>query len=157
MKSSAPFIIHSAAVSTSSDLWSSGKGLGIKLSGFGFSGGAYANELDMENSTSAVEENATSATWHVSYSAGPVSVGYQVGGAETGVKGAGEAATSAKAYTTAFGNFEFEKMSIAANVSDNMSISWGELTETYDAQNATSADVDMKSTSIQFAYSMGSM
>ena len=117
----------------------------------------------MENSTSAVEENATSATWHVSYSAGPVSVGYQVGGAETGVVGAATAATSAKAYTTASGNFEFEKMSIAANVSDNMSISWGELTETYDSQGTSvsggvgQADVEMKSTSIQFAYSMGSM
>ena len=54
-------------------------------------------------------------------------------------------------------------MSIAANVSDNMSISWGELTETYDSQGSSAsgatgqADVEMKSTSIQFAYSMGSM
>ena len=100
------------------------------------------------------------ATWHVSYTAGPVSLGYQVGGAETGVSGAATAATDPKAYTTASGNFEYEKMSIAANVSDNMSISWGELTETYDAQdsgNTVVADVEMKSTSIQFAYSMGSM
>ena len=50
-------------------------------------------------------------------------------------------------------------MSIAANVNDNLSISWGELKETYDAQDGSNsvADVEMKSTSIQFAYSMGSM
>ena len=70
--------------------------------------------------------------------------------------------TAAKLYTnftaTAGGMFEYEKMSIAANVNDNFSISWGELKETYDEQDDGSvADVEMKSTSIQFAYSMGSM
>ena len=55
-------------------------------------------------------------------------------------------------------------MSVAFNVNENFSISWGELTETYDANtNAAAgritdiADVDMDSTSIQFAYTMGSM
>ena len=150
--------VTDGAVSASSNLWSSGQEIGVKVSGMGISAGAYANELTMDSSaTGAVEEDAMTATWHVSYTAGPVSLGYQTGGSETGVKGVGELATTAKAYTTAFGNFEFEKMSIAANVSDNMSVSWGELTETYDAQSATVANVDMKSTSIQFAYSMGSM
>ena len=153
--------VTDGAVSASSNLWSSGSELGVKISGMGISAGAYANELTSDgNSVShTVEEDAMTATWHVSYSAGPVSVGYQTGGAETGVKGAATAATTAKAYTTASGNFEFEKMSIAANVNDNLSISWGELTETYDAQSQSGsvADVDMKSTSIQFAYSMGSM
>ena len=126
----------------------------------GVTAGAYANELTKDSSDLVIEEDAMTATWHVSYAAGPVSIGYQAGGAETGVVGAATAATDPKAYTTASGNFEYEKMSIAANVSDNMSISWGELTETYDSQSdmATNiADVEMKSTSIQFAYSMGSM
>ena len=48
-------------------------------------------------------------------------------------------------------------MSIAFNVNENLSLSWGELEETYDAQSATVADVEMSSTSIQFAYTMGSM
>ena len=61
-----------------------------------------------------------------------------------------------------FYNFEFEKMSIAFNVNENLSISWGELDETYDAQSNVKggteiADVEMSSTSIQFAYTMGSM
>ena len=155
--------VTDGAVAASSSEWSSGQELGVKISGMGITAGAYANELTMETNTSGVEEDAMTATWHVSYSAGPVSVGYQVGGAETGVSGAATAATAAKAYTTASGNFEFEKMSIAANVSDNMSISWGELKETYDSQGSSAsgavgqADVEMKSTSIQFAYSMGSM
>ena len=155
--------VTDGGVSTSSNLWSSGQELGVKISGMGVTAGAYANELTKDTSDLNIEEDAMTATWHVSYSAGPVSLGYQTGGAETGVVGAATAATSAKAYTTASGNFEFEKMSIAANVSDNMSISWGELTETYDSQGTSvsggvgQADVEMKSTSIQFAYSMGSM
>ena len=50
-------------------------------------------------------------------------------------------------------------MSIAFNVNENLSVSWGELTETYDAQAIAggAADVDLESTSIQFAYTMGSM
>ena len=156
--------VTDGAVSTSSNLWSSGQELGVKVSGMGITAGAYANELTLDSSaTGARESDAMTATWHVSYSAGPVSVGYQTGGAETGVRGAATAATAAKLYTSASGNFEFEKMSIAANVNDNLSISWGELKETYDAQASSvsgatgQADVEMKSTSIQFAYSMGSM
>ena len=166
--------VTDGAVSTSSNLWSSGQGLGIKLSGMGISAGAYASEKSADASDTVISGDSMNATWHVSYSAGPVSVGYQTGGADnafvvgtstetrtTRADGA-EAATAAKKYTTAGGIFEYEKMSIAANVSDNMSISWGELKETYDAQANVAggdgvADVEMKSTSIQFAYSMGSM
>ena len=45
-------------------------------------------------------------------------------------------------------------------LNENLSISWGELEETYDAQDNAStsvADDAMESTSIQFAYTMGSM
>jgi hypothetical protein len=156
--------VTDGGVSTSSAAWSSGQELGVKISGMGITAGAYGNELTKDSAaTSGTEKDAFTATWHVSYAAGPVSVGYQVGGADTGVTGAATAATAAKAYTTASGNFEYEKMSIAANVSDNMSISWGELKETYDSEGSSAsgatgqADVEMKSTSIQFAYSMGSM
>ena len=53
-------------------------------------------------------------------------------------------------------------MSVAFNVNENFSISWAELEEVYDDQsNAASgtetANVTMESTSIQFAYTMGSM
>ena len=84
-------------------------------------------------------------------------------GLDIGGVGDGGAATSPKFVTNASGFFEFEKMSIAFNVNENLSVSWGELDETYDSQgDATSgatgeADVEMSSTSIQFAYTMGSM
>ena len=102
------------------------------------------------------------ATWYANYSFGPVSIGYQTGGLDMGLVGAGEAATAAKTIAAAKGNFEFEKMSIAFNVNENLSVSWGELEETYDAQSNVKggteiADVEMSSTSIQFAYTMGSM
>jgi outer membrane protein OmpU len=151
-----------------SNIWSSGQGLGVKVSGMGISAGAYASEKSRDGDAGGATGDSMNATWHVSYSAGPVSIGYQTGGADnalsTGTRtansrtGGAEAANTAKLYTTAGGVFEYEKMSIAANVNDNFSISWGELKETYDAQDdGTIADVEMKSTSIQFAYSMGSM
>ena len=106
------------------------------------------------------------ATWYANYSFGPVSIGYQTGGLDYGkaARGGGtaNAATAAKTVAAATGNFEFEKMSIAFNVNENLSLSWGELEETYDAQSNVKggteiADVEMSSTSIQFAYTMGSM
>ena len=124
--------------------------------------------MEVENDQGAKSEqnNAMTATWYANYSFGPVSIGYQTGGLDYGKAAAGEgtaiAATTAKLITTATGDFEFEKMSIAFNVNENLSLSWGELEETYDAQsNVTGgteiADVEMSSTSIQFAYTMGSM
>ena len=151
--------VTDGGVSTSSNLWSSGQGLGIKVSGMGISAGAYANERTKDSSDIMTDGDAMNATWHVSYTAGPISFGYQTGAADNALAGAAATVnTAAKLYTTANGMFEYEKMSIAANVNDNFSISWGELTETYDEQDdGTVADVEMKSTSIQFAYSMGSM
>ncbi len=151
--------VTDGGVSTSSNLWSSGQGLGIKVSGMGITAGAYANERTKDSADTETDGDAMNATWHVSYTAGPVSVGYQTGAAENGLTGAANtASTTAKLYTSANGMFEYDKMSIAANVNDNFSISWGELKETYDEQDdGTVADAEMKSTSIQFAYSMGSM
>ncbi len=157
--------ITDGKVDGSSSKWSSGQGLGVKLSMGSISAGAYANERTAEMSTDTAlsgspSNDAFDATWHVSYAAGPVSIGYQTGGADMGVSAAASAATAAKTLAAAGGIFEFEKISIAANVNDNFSVSWGQLKETYDAQDNEStaiADVEMKSTSIQFAYTMGSM
>ena len=58
--------------------------------------------------------------------------------------------------------FDGDMMSIAFNVNDNLSLSWSEMTATYDPQNhsATGVDevgVDEKHESLQLAYSMGGM
>ena len=119
-----------------------------------------AEEVQNDQGEATEMQNPMSATWYANYSFGPVSVGYQTGGVDMGRTDAAEAATTAKTIAAAGGNFEFEKMSIAFNVNENFSVSWGELEETYDAQDNAStavADVAMESTSIQFAYTMGSM
>ena len=51
-------------------------------------------------------------------------------------------------------------MSIAFNVNDNVSISWTDTADTYDAQDNAStaiADVEKSTDAIQIAYSMGGM
>jgi hypothetical protein len=139
----------------------------------GFSVGAYGAEVQLDggagtNNNSATngnsDTNAFDGTWYAKYSAGPVSFGYQTGYINRGESGAAAANTGTKYVSTAGGDFETESMSVAFNVNENFSISWAELTETYDTGDNTAAgratavpDVDMDSTSIQFAYTMGSM
>jgi len=149
-------------VAAQSASYGSGKELGVVVGIAGLTAGAYAMEVENDRGAIATgpnERNAMTATWYANYSFGPVSVGYQTGGLDYGKHGTGTAATSEKKVTTANGAFEFEKMSIAFNVNENLSLSWGELEETYDAQALAggAADVEMSSTSIQFAYTMGSM
>ena len=69
--------------------------------------------------------------------------------------------TSAKSVGLSGGIFTGEAMSIAFNVNDNLSISYSEVEDTHDGQNAVSGadgeDSTMKTESIQIAYTMGSM
>ncbi len=148
-------------VSTSSNLWSSASGASVNLAYGPLSAGAYGYELksdeDNSNGLAGRDGDAMGATWFVNYSAGPVSVGYQVAGMDNQVSGASETANAAKKVTTATGYFESEQVSIAFNVNDDLSVGYGERTETYNAQAASTADVDMESKKIEFAYTMGSM
>jgi len=150
-------------VAAQSSAYGSGTELGINISFAGLTAGAYGMEVENDQGKASEQNNAMTATWYANYSFGPVSVGYQTGGLDYGKAtasgGTATPATSAKTVAAATGNFEFEKMSIAFNVNENLSLSWGELEETYDAQALAggAADVEMSSTSIQFAYTMGSM
>jgi outer membrane protein OmpU len=153
------------AVSAQSGNFGSAKTLGAKVSMAGLTAGIFGEEVDGDtddNSVSGASRrgDAMSATWFANYSFGPVSVGYQKAGLDHGINAASTAATTAKTIAAAGGFFESEMMSIAFNVNENLSISYGELTETYNAQDNAStaiANVDMESDSIQFAYTMGSM
>ena len=148
------------AVAGNSGTYGSGAAAGVNVSFAGLSAGAMAEEVENDQGVATEMQNAMSATWYANYSFGPVSVGYQTGGLDMGRTDAAEAATAAKTIAAAGGNFEFEKMSIAFNVNENLSISWGELEETYDAQDNAStavADVDQDIDAIQIAYSMGGM
>ena len=149
-------------VSVQSASYGSATTAGVNVSFAGLTAGAFGEEVENDRGEASEESNAMTATWYANYSFGPVSIGYQTGGLDYGSTAAATAATSAKTIAAAGGNFEFEKMSIAFNVNENLSISWGELEETYDAQSNVKggteiADVEMSSTSIQFAYTMGSM
>jgi outer membrane protein OmpU len=147
-------------VSAQSASYGSSTTAGVNISYGGLKAGAFGEEVQNDQGEATEMQNPMSATWYANYSFGPVSVGYQTGGVDMGRTDAAEDATTAKTIAAAGGNFEFEKMSIAFNVNENLSISWGELEETYDAQDNAStavADVAMESTSIQFAYTMGSM
>jgi hypothetical protein len=151
-------------VSTSSNLYSSASGASVNLSYGPLSAGAYGYEISSEEDTTTVsgsrDGDPMGATWFVNYSAGPVSVGYQVAGLDMQISGGAEAATTAKTVAAATGYFEAEQISLAFNVNDDLSVGYGERTETYNAQDdaATAiANVDMESKKIEFAYTMGSM
>ena len=153
------------AVSAQSANFGSARTLGAKVSMAGLTAGIFGEEVDGDSSDGSVSGasrrgDAMSASWFANYSFGPVSVGYQKAGLDHGINAAATAATTAKTVAAAGGFFESEMMSIAFNVNENLSISYGELTETYNAQDNAStaiANVDMESDSIQFAYTMGSM
>ena len=162
--------VGEGGVSGSSATLASGQALGVDISMGGLSVGAYGAEIDVDSlgaptlATGRSVESSFDGTWYAKYNAGPFSVGYQVGYLDRGLKAGATAATAAKTVAAAGGHFETESMSVAFNVNENFSISWGELKETYDANTNNAAgritdiaDVDMDSTSIQFAYTMGSM
>jgi len=93
---------------------------------------------------------------------GPVSVGFSQSYHDGGQFVAAESVGAAKVVNTAGGIFETEMFSIAFNINDNMSVSYGKATDTYDAQSNVKGgteilDVEMELKSIQMSYTMGSM
>ncbi len=139
--------------------------LGVTLAtDVGLTVGAYVAERENKAHVAAgadATRDEFNGTWYVTYSAGPVSIGYQVSYVDAGVAGGTvTATTTAKAIGTSDGVFEDTQMSILFNVNDNLSISWTDATSTYDAQDNAStaiADVDTDLDAIQVAYSMGGM
>jgi len=163
--------VGEGGVSASSGTMASGSALGVDVAMGGLSVGAFGAQVNADAirtaptlTTGRTQTDAFDGTWYAKWSSGPVSVGYQVGIISRGLGASATAAATAATVSGSGGEFETESMSVAFNVNENFSISWGELTETYDggtnvaAGRATDiADVDMDSTSIQFAYTMGSM
>ena len=105
--------------------------------------------------------------WYATYAMGPVSIGYLVGYADTGINAAAtSASTATKTLAAAGGIFESEEYVISFNINDNLSVSYAKAEDTYDAQAGFTAgseagdavaDVAVDHKSIQAAYSMGSM
>tara|TARA_B100001057_G_scaffold49785_1_gene44380 strand:- start:1173 stop:2264 length:1092 start_codon:yes stop_codon:yes gene_type:complete len=144
-----------------SDTYGEGYGLGVTIGYDALTVGAYVAERDNKNQASVADvQDEFNGTWFANYSMGPVSIGYQKIFVDAGLTAAtaDNTTTNAKTVGTSSGHFEGDSMSIAFNVNDNMSISYAETEETYDAgTSTTTSDVTQDSDSLQIAYSMGAM
>ena len=127
--------------------------------------GAFVSERENKNhAANKTIEDEMGASWNVKYSAGPVSVGYSEFVFDSGLATSGATdTTAAKTVGTTDGMWDGDMFSIAFNVNDDLSISYSEMTATYDSRGHQAdgvkqeLDVDEKHESLQLAYSMGAM
>jgi outer membrane protein OmpU len=156
--------VNNGGVGTRSGSWGDGTDAGLTIStDMGLTIGAYVaqreNNTPVGTSADAVRDEFN-GVWYAKYSAGPVSIGFSSSYLDSGVVVAAEAATAAKVVRTAGGIYEERQMSIAFNVNDNISISYTDSEDEYDAQDNAStaiADVSQDSEALQISYSMGGM
>ena len=143
--------------------YGSGTEAGITIAYDAFKFGIYGAERENETPAAAGSDTVRdefNGVWYAKYSFGPVAIGYSESYLDSGVTGTAEATTAAKTLRTAAGYFEGSQIGVAFNVNDNLSVSYTESEETYNAQAGTGitvADVDMEVDAIQVAYSMGGM
>ena len=151
-----------------SSTYGSGTGVGVTAAYGGLTLGAYGAERENKNPTAVDDvQDEFNGSMFVNYNFGPVSIGYQETYFDSGVAHNTtvdpKVTTNVKTVGSAGGIFTGEAMSIAFNVNDNLSISYSEVEDTYDAQTGAAAgaaeieDVAQKTESLQVAYSMGSM
>ena len=141
-------------------------GVGLTVAYDALSVGAFVSEMEVVNPTAdTTVEDEMHASWNVKYSAGPVSLGYSEFVVSSGKAKTSEGTTAAKTLGTSAGMWDGNMFSVAFNVNDDLSLSYSEMTSTYDSQehNGTNGgvvselDVDEKHESLQIAYSMGAM
>jgi outer membrane protein OmpU len=141
-------------------------GVGLTVAYDALSIGAFVSEMENLNpGADKTIEDEMHASWNVKYSAGPVSLGYSEFVVSSGKAATSEGTTAAKTIGTSAGMFDGNMFSIAFNVNDDLSLSYSEMTSTYDSQNHNGTvggvvdelDVDEKHESLQLAYSMGAM
>ena len=143
----------------------SGHGVGLTIAYDALKVGVYGAEIDntVVDSNADAQKDSFEGVWYAKYSFGPVSIGYSESYLENGkadTDNTAEATSASKTVRTATGIFESESIGIAFNVNENLSISYTETTDTYDAQSdkATNiVDVDQETEALQVAYSMGGM
>ena len=148
-----------------SSTWGNAYGVGLTLAYDALSVGAFVSERENKNvHADTTISDEFSGSWNVKYSMGPVSLGYSEFyiGSGLAAPAADIATTAAKTVGTTSGIFDGDMMSVAFNVNDDLSLSWSEMTSTYDPQGHTTSNVDEvgvdeKHESLQMAYSMGAM
>ena len=84
------------------------------------------------------------ATWYAKYAIGPITIGYQEGGEDSG-----DSAVAAADY------YENAYWGISMAVNDNLSISYGNTESTKHFNNEGSADITIDIDAINISYSMG--
>ena len=146
--------------------YGSGQEAGVTISYEGFKAGIYGAERVNKTKTAAGSDavrDEFNGVWYAKYNFGPVSIGYSESYLDSGVSETDAVATgTAKTLRGSGGFFEGSQIGIAFNVNENLSISYTESTETYDAQSNVKGgteinDVDQEVEAIQVAYSMGGM
>ena len=143
--------------------YGTGQEAGVTIAYDAFKFGIYGAERENKTQVAAGSDTVRdefNGVWYAKYSMGPVSIGYSEFYMDAGVSGTAEATTAAKVLRVAAGIQEGHQIGIAFNVNDNLSLSYTESEETYNAQagkGVTVADVDQKIDAIQVAYSMGGM
>ena len=97
---------------------------------------------------STVKQDPESGHWSAKYAAGAWSVGYGKGHIATAIGGTTAAST--------YEDYETTSMGVGFAVNENLSVSWTEEESTL-SYTDTTADVILKVTSIQGAYTMGGL
>ncbi len=123
----------------------SGEAFTAKVSGMGFTVGAGTEEMT-QASTSTGAQKTKRATGYLTYSNGPISIGYQEFYNDVGFAAAGTAAP----------DVEGDGFGIAVS-QDNYSISYSEVNEQTKAVGTTAALEEVEMTAIQGTYTMGAM
>ena len=123
----------------------SGEAFTGKISGMGFTVGAGTEELNQASQATGAQKTKR-ATGYVTYSNGPVSIGYQEFYNDNGFISAG----------TETSDVEGDGFGIAVS-QDNYSISYAEVTEQTKATSDTAALLEVEMTAIQGTYTMGAM
>ena len=123
----------------------SGEAFTAKVSGMGFTVGAGTEEMN-QASQSAGAQKTKRATGYLTYSNGPVTIGYQEFYNDNGFASAG----------TETVDTEGDGFGIAIS-QDNYSISYSEVTEQSKAVSDTAALLEVEMSALQGTYTMGAM
>ena len=147
---------------TYSETYGKGMGAGVTIAYDALKVGVYGSQIDNTQPSTGSDDSRDmfDGVWYAKYSVGPISVGYSESYLDQGFSAAAVTANTAKTIRTSGGIFESESVSVAFNVNDDLSISYTETEDTYDAQaddTGTIADVTQTTEALQVAYSMGGM
>jgi len=128
--------------------------------------GIYGNQIDARGTNAGTTDGADSfeGVAFLKYSAGPLAMGVSTSYIDSGKSTAGSASEAGYSLRTAGGIFTNDQISIAYNVSDDLSVSVTTSKDNYSGRGAgvltatvDDVSVDTKTRSIQAAYSMGAM